>query len=147
MSSSSVVEVGRKKQKASITKKPTFVSRKEPLGVDIHQKANDFLNSTLNELEVGERVSSIGQDSTPKSSIPPPVLMVTLTSQFNPSTGEILHFVEDNNNSGPGEGSGNSPPPLVSKTVLLQPHLAYRGTWIPIPRPKKKAKTTVAHSE
>ncbi|KAM1110803.1 hypothetical protein COP2_010286 [Malus domestica] len=97
--------------------------------------------------KVGERVSSIGQDSTPKSSIPPPALMVTPTSQFNPSTGEILHFVEDNNNSGPREGSGNSPPPLVSKTVLLQPYLASRVTWIPIPMPKKKAKTTVAHSE
>ncbi|KAB2605648.1 TMV resistance protein N-like [Pyrus ussuriensis x Pyrus communis] len=79
------------------------------------------------------------------SSIPHPALVVTPTFQFKPSTGEMLHFVEENSNS-VSIGSGKSPPPLVRKADLPRPPLASGVMRIPIPRPKKKAKTATATS-
>ncbi|KAB2617832.1 hypothetical protein D8674_013701 [Pyrus ussuriensis x Pyrus communis] len=49
--------------------------------------------------KIGEIASSIGQGSILMSFIHPSALVVTLTSQFNLSTGEMLHFMEDNSNS------------------------------------------------
>ncbi|XP_070661360.1 disease resistance protein RPV1-like isoform X3 [Malus domestica] len=120
------------------TKKPTVVSREEPLGAKLYKKDKPVIDATLKELEdirgegsikpeasspsarpkhvspsrakpskakVGELASQVGQGS---SSIPStsPSLVVAPTSQFDPSSGEMLHFVEDNSNSSfPGHES------------------------------------------
>ncbi|XP_048423851.1 uncharacterized protein LOC108866069 isoform X2 [Pyrus x bretschneideri] len=64
--------------------------------------------------KVGESASQVGHDSSSILSTSP-LLVVTPTSQFDPSTGEMLYFVEDNSNSGFGEGSGIIPPFPISK--------------------------------
>ncbi|XP_070677798.1 uncharacterized protein [Malus domestica] len=52
--------------------------------------------------KVGAVAPLVGQSSTSIPSTSPP-LMVALTSQFDPRTGEMLHFVEDNTTSVFGE--------------------------------------------
>ncbi|KAB2597293.1 hypothetical protein D8674_000213 [Pyrus ussuriensis x Pyrus communis] len=188
-----------------VIERPTF-AREEPLGVKMHQRDKDLLDTILEELKakIGKPAPSVGQGSVPTSSTFPFTLAVTPTSHFDPRTEEMLHFVEDDNNSinqppptsfgepivpeipvaavrpthlllpkqlckrsqssiavkgnnnlfpffpdsklnpGSGEGSGQSPPPLVHKVALPKPHLAFDVTWILIPRPKKKAKIDAA---
>ncbi|TQD95348.1 hypothetical protein C1H46_019034 [Malus baccata] len=97
----------------------------------MYQQAKNPQDSTLEELEV-----KVGE----------PVLAVTSTSQFNPETKEMLHFIDEDTNllqQDFGEGSGKSPPHLVCKTELPRPILASGVTWTPIPRPKKKIKTSI----
>lgn len=51
------------------------------------------------QAKCGASVPQVGQLSTSASSIPHPAMMVTLISQFNPTTGELLHYVEDDSAS------------------------------------------------
>ncbi|KAM1421468.1 hypothetical protein ACFX2I_003724 [Malus domestica] len=91
-----VSDAGRKKQKSSrpqASKKPTIASKEEPLGAEMYKKAEKLRNITLKELEVG--VSAPGQGSP---LISPSVLEATPYSQFDPSTGVMLHFVDEDIN-------------------------------------------------
>ncbi|KAB2614643.1 hypothetical protein D8674_021231 [Pyrus ussuriensis x Pyrus communis] len=82
---------------------------------------HDWSSSSHPTAKVGEHASSVGQSSVSTYSTFSPTLVVTPTSQFDPRTREMLHYVEDDSTSGSGEGSGQSHPPLI-----------------PIPWPKKK---------
>ncbi|KAM1034467.1 hypothetical protein ACFX2A_038735 [Malus domestica] len=111
------VDVGRKKQKASrpqATKKPTIASREDPLQAEMCLQAKNLQDFTLEELEVirKERISPPKTSSSPARMVqtsPPrakslkvkvgePVLVVTLTSQFNLKTKKMLHFVDKDTN-------------------------------------------------
>ncbi|KAB2600540.1 hypothetical protein D8674_040516 [Pyrus ussuriensis x Pyrus communis] len=116
------------------TKKPTIASKEEPLGVKMHQKANDLLDTTLKELE-GIRKERISQPdaSSPSARTTQAFPPQAKSSKFNPKIGEMLHFVEDNSNSmiililcskfillysssfASGEGLGNISHSLASK--------------------------------
>ncbi|KAB2632733.1 TMV resistance protein N-like [Pyrus ussuriensis x Pyrus communis] len=81
--------------------------QEKPLGAKMYQKDSPSLTlpsrmhvspSRVKPSTIGEATSSTRQGLTHMSSIHPPTLVVTPTSQFNPSTREMLHFVEDNSN-------------------------------------------------
>lgn len=112
--------------------------------------------------KVGTPAPLVGQSSAPTSSTFTPAMVVTPISEFNPTTGEFLHYVEDNstsvsplfftpflklffkflNNQAFDEGSGKSPRPTTSKVVILRSSNAFGVTWIPIHWPKKTAAAT-----
>ncbi|KAB2612494.1 hypothetical protein D8674_034810 [Pyrus ussuriensis x Pyrus communis] len=102
-SSASMVEagVGRKKQKASrpqVTKKPNIISRKDPLGAEMYQKAKDMQDSTLAALE-----PSPTQEFQPAS-----------TTFGEPIIPKILVVLEVISPRAFGEGLGTIPPSPVS---------------------------------
>ncbi|TQD71999.1 hypothetical protein C1H46_042468 [Malus baccata] len=68
--------------------------------------------------------SQVGQSSTPTYFAPPSLIVVTPTSQFNPTIGELLHYIEDDNNFVSNEGSGDSLPLSASKVDPPQPSKA-----------------------
>ncbi|KAB2632311.1 hypothetical protein D8674_028558 [Pyrus ussuriensis x Pyrus communis] len=78
-------------------------------------------------------------------------MVVSPISQFNTTTGELLHYVEDDNTSvspiiqSSRASSGiQSPKPAVHKVVLHRPPKAFRVTRILIPKPKKAAAAILA---
>ncbi|XP_050147333.1 uncharacterized protein LOC126622606 [Malus sylvestris] len=83
--------------RASSNQEAYRCSREDPLGAEMYQKAKDLQDSTLETLEakVGESASQVehGSYSIPSTSHP---LVVAPTSQFDPSTREMLPFVEEN---------------------------------------------------
>ncbi|TQD83271.1 hypothetical protein C1H46_031165 [Malus baccata] len=104
----------------------------------------------------------VGQTSAFTSSTLPPTMVVTPTSQFNPTIGEMLHYVEDDSTSffpvheasnqlpqpfgepivpeipvASGKRPGKFPRPVARKMVLPRPPKASKFTGIPILQPKK----------
>ncbi|KAB2597559.1 TMV resistance protein N-like [Pyrus ussuriensis x Pyrus communis] len=124
------------------TKKLTVVSREDLLGAKICQKAKDLQDFILEALKanVGEPAFQVGQGSFFTLSSSPP-LVVAPTSQFDPNTGEILHFVEDDSNP----AWADLPLPWWARQI-------FQGiswplvTGIPIPRLKKKTKVAATTS-
>ncbi|KAB2612934.1 TMV resistance protein N-like [Pyrus ussuriensis x Pyrus communis] len=113
-----------KKQKSArspLSKKPDPTApQKSQVGMEMKQSDKEVLAKILEELNAkeGTPVPQVGQALNFHSSSFPPIMMVTPTSQFNPITGEMLHFAEDN-----GVSSF-----LVPETTI-RPTLA---TWEPI---------------
>ncbi|KAB2615268.1 hypothetical protein D8674_021856 [Pyrus ussuriensis x Pyrus communis] len=99
-----------------VTKKPTVVSRKDPLGAEMYQKAKDL------------------SSSIPSTSHP---LVVASTSQFDSSTGEMLHFVEEYNNPMSTSSMNLSPSPMQE---VITPYSKALGSIL------KKVKTAVTTS-
>ncbi|KAM1421467.1 hypothetical protein ACFX2I_003724 [Malus domestica] len=122
-----VSDAGRKKQKSSrpqASKKPTIASKEEPLGAEMYKKAEKLRNITLKELEAARaeklrppevssplaretsfslprvNLSEVGVSAPGQGSplISPSVLEATPYSQFDPSTGVMLHFVDEDIN-------------------------------------------------
>ncbi|KAB2595725.1 TMV resistance protein N-like [Pyrus ussuriensis x Pyrus communis] len=151
------------------TKKPTFVSREEPLGAKMYQKDKPVLDTTLKELEVSNREVKqiLEKTSSPAEEFQPPAT----TAFGKPIVPEIPVVLEVTS----PEGSGIIPPPQVSENDPLQPlketthppppskasgsiqadlprpPLTSGVMGIPIPRPKKKTKvadvTSISTSE
>ncbi|XP_070660624.1 uncharacterized protein [Malus domestica] len=115
-----ISEACRKKQKSSrpqASKKPTIASKDEPLGAEMYKKAEELLQERtssirsralhhlpekqtslpprLNPSEVGVSAPSPSQGSP---LISPSVLKATPSSQFDPSTGVMLHFMDEDSN-------------------------------------------------
>lgn len=89
--------------------------------------------STSIQVKFGVSIPPIGQSSTLTSSTHPPAMMVTPTFQFNPTTGELLHFVEDDNTSVSFFISQlleaiNQPPPAFWEPIVPEIHVVLEVT-------------------
>ncbi|KAB2597450.1 TMV resistance protein N-like [Pyrus ussuriensis x Pyrus communis] len=135
-----------------VTKKPTIVSREDPLGVEMYQKAKDLQDSTLADLEPSPTQKSYQlAASIFEEPIVPEIPMVSEVTRpwVFPYLATIIDELPppaEGQVQGLGEVSGISPLPLVGKTELHRPPLASEVTGTPIPRPKKKIKTTTSPS-
>ncbi|KAB2599039.1 hypothetical protein D8674_041197 [Pyrus ussuriensis x Pyrus communis] len=118
---------------------------------------HDWSPSSRLTAEIGEPVPTIGQSYALIPSTPPPSLVVTPTSQFNPSTGDMLHFVKDSSNSSSSVQETNQPPTIsFREPIVLESPVVSEGlgegsakTTASTPRASPPAKTasTVATSE
>ncbi|KAB2618375.1 TMV resistance protein N-like [Pyrus ussuriensis x Pyrus communis] len=71
----------------------------------------------------------VGQSSTPTSSTPSPAMVVTLTSQFNPKTGDMFHCVKDDSAPSSSVHEATCQPSTTFGELIVPEIPGFRGNW------------------
>ncbi|KAM2531521.1 hypothetical protein PS1_000239 [Malus domestica] len=99
--SAPVPKAGRKKQQSSrpqASKRPILASKEEPLRAAMLKKAKELQNTALKKLEAGASASLPCYGPHLRSMTSSTALDATPSSQFDPSIGVMLHFVDEDSN-------------------------------------------------